>query len=55
MQVGPLGSMAVVADVTARGSTVLLPALDSPYGRYAVVADPQGAAFSLMQTSDEAA
>ena len=44
-----------VADVTARGGTVLLPPQDSPYGRFAVVADPQGAAFSLMQTSDEVA
>ncbi|SDO85885.1 hypothetical protein SAMN05660199_02690 [Klenkia soli] len=46
---------ATVADVTARGGTVLIPAQDSPYGRYAVVADPQGAAFSLMQTTGEAA
>ncbi|SDF62294.1 VOC family protein [Klenkia brasiliensis] len=45
---------AVVAAVTERGGSVLLPAQDSAYGRYAVVADPQGAAFSLMQTSGEA-
>ncbi|MFC7574153.1 VOC family protein [Klenkia terrae] len=41
--------------MTARGGTVLRAAQDSPYGRYAVVADPQGAAFSLMQTSGDAA
>jgi len=46
---------ATVAAVTGRGGSVLLPAQDSAYGRYAVVADPQGAAFSLMQTSGAAA
>lgn len=46
---------ATVAAVTGRGGSVLLPAQDSAYGRYAVVADPQGAAFSLVQTSGEAA
>jgi predicted enzyme related to lactoylglutathione lyase len=29
---------------------VIRPAADSPYGRMAVVADPEGAVFSLIST-----
>ncbi|WP_409331218.1 VOC family protein [Trujillonella humicola] len=42
-----------VATVEARGGKVLMPAQDSPYGRFAVVADPWGAAFSVMQLPPE--
>jgi predicted enzyme related to lactoylglutathione lyase len=41
---------AAVATVTAAGGTVTREPWDSPYGRMAVVADDQGAAFSLMGT-----
>ncbi|MGY1846701.1 MULTISPECIES: VOC family protein [unclassified Blastococcus] len=40
---------AAVAAVTAAGGKVLLPAEDTEYGRFAVVADPWGASFSVMQ------
>lgn len=42
-----------VAAVEAAGGRVLLPAQDSPYGRFAVVADPWGAPFSVMQLPPE--
>jgi predicted enzyme related to lactoylglutathione lyase len=29
---------------------VLTPAMDTPFGRFAVVSDPWGAAFEVMQT-----
>ena len=35
---------------TAHGGSVVRPASDSPYGRMAVVADDQGAVFSLIST-----
>ncbi|MGY1839807.1 MULTISPECIES: VOC family protein [unclassified Modestobacter] len=38
-----------VRAVQAGGGTVLMPAEDTPYGRVAVVADPQGAPFTVMQ------
>lgn len=38
-----------VAVVQAHGGTVTMPAQDSPFGRFAVVADPWGATFSVMQ------
>jgi uncharacterized protein len=44
---------AAVAKAVELGGTVLAPAWDSPYGRMAVVADDQGAAFSVMSTADE--
>jgi uncharacterized protein len=34
---------------TAAGGTVVRPPEDSPYGRFAVVADPFGAAFAVMR------
>ncbi|MGY1858210.1 VOC family protein [Modestobacter sp. SYSU DS0290] len=40
---------AAVTAVEAGGGKVLMPAEDTPYGRVAVLADPQGAAFSVMQ------
>jgi uncharacterized protein len=36
--------------VTSHGGRLLRPATDSPYGRMAVVADNQGAVFSLIST-----
>jgi predicted enzyme related to lactoylglutathione lyase len=43
-----------VTAVEARGGRVLHPAEDSPYGRFAVVEDPWGAAFSVMAVEPEA-
>jgi predicted enzyme related to lactoylglutathione lyase len=42
-----------VAAVQAAGGSVLMSAQDSPYGRFAVVADPWGAAFSVMEVEPE--
>lgn len=39
---------ASVARVVELGGSVVMPAQDSPYGRYAVVADPQGAPFGVI-------
>src|SRR5262249_32594806 len=36
--------------LTSHGGQVIRPASDSPYGRMAVVADDQGAVFSLIST-----
>jgi uncharacterized protein len=40
---------AAVAKATELGGTVLRPPEDMPYGRWADVADPQGAMFSLLK------
>jgi predicted enzyme related to lactoylglutathione lyase len=42
-----------VETVTGSGGRVIRPAEDSPYGRMAVVADDQGAVFSLIATPAE--
>ena len=39
-----------VSTATGNGGRVIRPASDSPYGRMAVVADPEGAVFSLIST-----
>jgi len=39
-----------VEQATSHGGRVIRPATDSPYGRMAVVADNQGAVFSLIST-----
>ncbi len=44
---------AAVATVTGRGGSVPMPAVDTPFGRLAVLADPWGAAFSVMQVPVE--
>jgi predicted enzyme related to lactoylglutathione lyase len=44
---------AAAAKVTALGGRVIAPPFDSPYGRMAVVADDQGAVFSLMSADGE--
>ncbi len=38
-----------VSAVEAGGGSVLTPAMDTPFGRFAVVSDPWGASFSVMQ------
>jgi predicted enzyme related to lactoylglutathione lyase len=43
------GALATVADLG--GKTVLPEIVDSPYGRFNVVTDPQGGAFTLMQSA----
>jgi uncharacterized protein len=40
---------AAVARATAAGGTVVREPQDSPYGRFAIVADPSGAAFAVMK------
>lgn len=40
-----------VERTTDAGGAVLMPATDSPYGRFAVLADPWGASFSVMETA----
>jgi predicted enzyme related to lactoylglutathione lyase len=44
---------AAVAAVEAGGGEVLMGAIEIPVGRFAVVADPHGAAFAVMQPSEE--
>jgi uncharacterized protein len=41
---------AAVATVTALGGSIMQPIRDSPYGRIGVVADDQGAVFSVITT-----
>lgn len=43
---------AACARITELGGKVCVPPFDSPYGRIAVVEDPQGALFSLMHPPD---
>jgi uncharacterized protein len=43
---------AAVRAVEAGGGKVLMAAEDTPFGRFAVVADPWGASFSVMQELD---
>jgi predicted enzyme related to lactoylglutathione lyase len=45
---------AAVATVTELGGRVVEPAVDTPYGRLATVADPTGIMFKLVSTSDTA-
>jgi predicted enzyme related to lactoylglutathione lyase len=39
-----------VAAAEAGGGSVRMPAMDSPFGRLAVLADPAGAAFCVIET-----
>jgi predicted enzyme related to lactoylglutathione lyase len=39
--------------LTSHGGSVIRPAADSPYGRMAIVADNQGAVFSLISTPED--
>jgi predicted enzyme related to lactoylglutathione lyase len=43
---------AAVAAAEAAGGKVVMPAMDSPYGRVAAVADPVGATFCVIETGD---
>jgi len=45
---------ASVAAAEAAGGTVLSPATDSPYGRLAVLQDPQGAVFAVISVPNSA-
>jgi predicted enzyme related to lactoylglutathione lyase len=42
---------AAVAAGTAAGGTLVAPAFDSPYGRLALLADPAGASFAVIETA----
>jgi predicted enzyme related to lactoylglutathione lyase len=44
---------AAVAAVESAGGTVTMAATDTTFGRFAVVEDPWGAAFSVMETTGE--
>ncbi len=39
---------ATVAKAQALGGTAIMPAMDSPQGRFAVIGDPQGAVFAVI-------
>ncbi len=43
---------ATVAEVTELGGSVLRPPMDIEPGRFAVVADPYGAAFNVMKLKE---
>jgi predicted enzyme related to lactoylglutathione lyase len=43
---------ATVAKVTELGGSVMRPPMDIEPGRFAVVADPYGAAFNVMKLKD---
>lgn len=42
-----------VAKVTERGGTLQFGPMDTPYGRFAALADPQGAAFAVIDQSNQ--
>jgi hypothetical protein len=44
------GTDAAVAKVQELGGSVMAPPMDIPAGRFAVVADPQGAGFGVITT-----
>ena len=46
---------ATVAKAAELGGSVLVPAFDTPVGRMAVIADPQGAVFSIIQQAPQPA
>jgi predicted enzyme related to lactoylglutathione lyase len=50
---GTLDTDKAVELLTSHGGRVIQQATDSPYGRMAVVADNQGAVFSLISTPDD--
>ena len=45
---------ATVSAAIAHGASLNVPAKDSPYGRFAGLADPQGAAFYVIQPAEAA-
>ena len=46
---------ATVAKATELGGSVLVPPFDTPVGRMAVIGDPQGAVFSIIQQAPQPA
>jgi uncharacterized protein len=46
---------ATAAKATELGGSVLVPPFDTPVGRMAVIADPQGAVFSIIQLAQQPA
>jgi hypothetical protein len=44
---------AAAAKVTELGGGVLMPTMDIEAGRFAVVADPAGAAFAVIKLADQ--
>jgi uncharacterized protein len=46
---------ATVAKATELGGSILVPVFDTPVGRMAVIADPQGAVFSIIQPAPQPA
>jgi predicted enzyme related to lactoylglutathione lyase len=48
---GTAGTDVAVAAATATGGAVVVPAFDSPFGRLAVLADPAGASFAVIETA----
>jgi len=46
---------AAVAKVEELGGSVVMPAMDSPYGRFAMARDPQGGAFTVITSAGEQA
>lgn len=48
---GVTSTDAAVAAAEAGGGSVRMPAMDSPFGRLAVVADPAGAGFCVIETA----
>lgn len=47
------GTDAAVEAATAAGGTVLAPAFDSPFGRLAILTDPAGASFCVIQANPD--
>jgi len=45
---------ATAAKAQELGGSVLAPAADTPFGRFAMLADPTGAAFSIISVGDDA-
>ena len=52
---GAANADATVAKATELGGSVLVPPFDTPVGRMAVIADPQGAVFSIIQQAQQPA
>ena len=49
--VGVADADATIAQAVGLGATVVVPALDTPYGRLAKLADPTGATFCIQQSN----
>jgi uncharacterized protein len=49
------GADATVAKAAELGGSVLAEPFDTPVGRMAVISDPQGATFSILQPAEQSA